>query len=105
MFDRPRGSVMKAYWVNTFRAIKYPAKLAAYVDLSGPAMLASGGRFLARGVPAAAFESGVMERTALIEFDSVEQAVAAYHSDGYQRALAALGDGAERDIRIIESIP
>ena len=96
---------MKAYWINTFRAIKDPAKLAAYIDLAGPAMLASGGRFLARGIPAAAFESGVLERTTLIEFDSVEQAVAAYQSEAYQRALAALGDSAERDIRIIESIP
>ena len=95
----------KAYWVNTFRAIDDPAKLAAYVDLAGPAMLAGGGRFLARGTPAAAFESGVLERTTLIEFDSVEQAVAAYHSEAYQRALAALDDGAERDIRIIESVP
>jgi uncharacterized protein (DUF1330 family) len=94
----------KAYWINTFRTIDSPAKLAAYVDLAGPAMLVGGGRFLARGVADAAFESGARERTTLIEFDSVEQAVAAYHSEAYQRALAALGDGAERDIRIIGSI-
>jgi uncharacterized protein (DUF1330 family) len=98
-------TVTKAYWINTFRSISDPAKLAAYVDLAGPAMLAGGGRFLARGAPAAAFESGVLERTTLIEFDTVEQAVAAYHGEGYQRALTALGDGAERDIRIIESMP
>jgi uncharacterized protein (DUF1330 family) len=93
----------KAYWINTFRAIHDPDKLAAYVDLAGPAMRDGGGRFLARGLPAAAFESGALERTTLIEFESVEQAVAAYESDAYQRALAALGDGAERDIRIIEA--
>jgi uncharacterized protein (DUF1330 family) len=97
--------VTKAYWINTFRAISDPARVAAYVDLAGRAMLAGGGRFLARGTPAAAFESGVLERTTLIEFDSVEQAVATYRSEAYQRALAALGDGAERDIRIIESTP
>lgn len=51
-----------------------------------------------------AFESGTTERTTLIEFDSVEQAVAAYRSPAYQVALQALGDGAERDIRIIEAI-
>jgi uncharacterized protein (DUF1330 family) len=97
--------VSKAYWINTFRQIEDPAKLAAYVDLAGPAMLAGGGRFLARGVPAAAFESGLLERTTLIEFDSVEEAVATYHSEAYQQALAALGDSADRDIRIIESSP
>jgi uncharacterized protein (DUF1330 family) len=94
----------KAYWINTFRSITDDEKLAAYVELAGPAMRAAGGTFLARGMPAAAFESGIVERTTLIEFPSVEAAVAAYHSEGYQAALAALGDGAERDLRIIEAV-
>jgi uncharacterized protein (DUF1330 family) len=64
-------------------------------------MLAGGGRFLARGLPAAAFESGVVERTTLIEFPSVEAAVATYEGEAYQEALRVLGDAAERDIRII----
>jgi uncharacterized protein (DUF1330 family) len=95
----------RAYWINTFREIRDEQKLAAYVELAGPVMRAHGGRFLARGDPAAAFESGVVARTVLIEFPSVEQAVAAYDSPDYQRALEALGDGAERDIRIIEAAP
>jgi uncharacterized protein (DUF1330 family) len=93
----------KAYWINTFRSISDPDKLAAYTKLAGPAMRAAGGRFLARGMPARVFESGLMERTTLIEFDSVEQAIAAYESPGYQEALRALGDGAERDLRIVEA--
>jgi uncharacterized protein (DUF1330 family) len=94
----------KAYWINTFRSVSDPDKLAVYIELAGPVMRASGGRFLARGLPAAAFESGVVERTVVIEFDSVEAAVAAYESPGYQAALAALGDGAERDLRVIEAL-
>ena len=93
----------KAYWINSFRSIRDPEKLAAYAALAGPAMRAAGGRFLARGMPAQVFESGVMERTTLVEFDSVEQAVAAYESPAYQEALRALGDGAERDLRIVEA--
>lgn len=93
----------KAYWINTFRTITDTDRLAAYVELAGPAMRAAGGTFLARGLPAAAFESGIVERTTLIEFPSVEAAVAAYHSDDYQAALEALGDAAERDLRIIEA--
>jgi uncharacterized protein (DUF1330 family) len=50
------------------------------------------------------FEAGLDERTVIIEFESVEQAVAAYQSEGYQKALRALGDGAERDLRIVEAI-
>lgn len=93
----------KGYWINTFRVIDDPERFAAYAELAGAAMRAHGGRFLARGLPAAAFESGIIERTTLIEFDSVDDAIAAYHSDTYQQALAVLGDGAERDIRIIEA--
>ena len=66
-------------------------------------MRAAGGRFLARGTPADAFESGVLERTVVIEFASVDHAVAAYDSAAYQEALRALGDGAERALRIIEA--
>jgi uncharacterized protein (DUF1330 family) len=94
----------KAYWINTFRSVSDPDRLAAYVELAGPAMRASGGRFLARGNPARVFESGMLERTTLIEFDSVGQAVAAYESPAYQAALSVLGDSAERDLRIIEAI-
>ena len=93
----------KAYWINTFRSIRDEQKLAAYIELAGPAMRAAGGRFLARGLPARAFESGLVERTTLIEFDSVEDAVAAYESPAYQEALRALDGGAERDLRIIEA--
>ncbi len=94
----------KAYWVNTFRVVHDEDKLARYVELSGPAILAAGGRFVARGVAAEAFELGTRQRTVLIEFDSVEAAVAGYRSEPYQEALRALDDGAERDIRIVEAV-
>jgi uncharacterized protein (DUF1330 family) len=96
--------VPHAYWVNTFTAIHDEDKLARYIELAGLAMRAAGGRFLARGNPAHAFEGATTLRTTLIEFDSVEQAVAAYRSAEYQRALDALGDGAEREIRIVEAV-
>ena len=94
----------KAYWINTFLSVRDQDRLQRYITLAGPAMRAAGGRFLARGNPAAAFELGAMERTTLIEFASVEAAVAAYQSPAYQEALDALGDAAERDLRIIEAI-
>lgn len=96
---------MTAYWVNTFRSVSDPEALERYAALAGPAMLAGGGTFLARGMPAAAFEHGIVERTTIIEFPSVAAAVATYESEQYQRALAALGDGAERDIRIVPAAP
>lgn len=94
----------KAYWVSTYRAIKDPEKVAAYAKLAGPALTTAGGHFLVRGEPAMTFELGLKQRTVLIEFDSVDQAVAAHDSPAYQAALAALGDGADRDIRIVEGV-
>jgi uncharacterized protein (DUF1330 family) len=94
----------KAYWISCYRSISDPAKVAAYARLAGPAIEAGGGRFLARGMPAKLYEQGVAERTVLIEFDSVERAVATHDSPDYQAALAALGDGAVRDLRIVAGV-
>lgn len=94
----------KAYWVSTYRAVHDSEKVAAYAKLAAPALTRAGGRFIARGEPAKTFELGLKQRTVLIEFDSVEQAIGAHDTPAYQEALDALGDGAERDIRIIEGI-
>ena len=94
----------KAYWVAFYRSIKNPDALAAYAKLAGPAIQAAGGRFLARGNPAKVYEAGLEKRTVVIEFDSVQRALAAHDSAGYQAALKALGDGAERDMRVVEGV-
>jgi len=92
----------KAYWVSCYRAIKDADKLAAYAKLAGPAITGNGGKFLVRGMPAKLYEQGLDQRTVVVEFDSVAAAMAAHDSPAYQAALAALGNGAERDIRIVE---
>jgi uncharacterized protein (DUF1330 family) len=94
----------KAYWVVFYHSIKNPDALAAYAKLAGPAVQAAGGRFLARGKPAKVYEQGINERTVLVEFDSVKQAVAAHDSPAYQEALKALGDTVKRDMRIVEGL-
>lgn len=94
----------KTYWVNLYRSISDTAAFEAYARLAGPAIAAAGGRFIVRGSPAKTYEAGQMQRVVVIEFDSVEQAVNAHDSDAYQAALKALGNGAERDIRIVEGV-
>ncbi len=94
----------KAYWISSYREVKDPQKLAAYAKLAGPAIEGGGGRFLARSVAAVAYEAGQLERTVLIEFDSVEQAVAVHESPGYKAALAALDGGVVRDLRIVPGV-
>ncbi len=94
----------KAYWISAYRSIRDETALTAYAKLAGPALQAAGGRFLARGMPGRVYESGLAQRTVLIEFDSLAQAIAAHDSPGYQQALRALGSGADRDLRIVEGL-
>lgn len=94
----------KAYWIAFYRQVRRPDALAAYAKVAGPALEAAGGRMLARGMSADVREQGLMQRTVLIEFDSLEKARAAYESPAYQAALAVLGDAVERDIRFVEGV-
>jgi uncharacterized protein (DUF1330 family) len=95
----------KGYWVAFYRSIKDPDALAAYAKVSGPAIVAAGGKFLARGVAAQTYEAGLRERSVVIEFPSVAAAVACHDGEGYQAALKILGANAvERDFRIIEGV-
>ena len=94
----------KGYWICFYRSISNPAALAEYAKLASPAIAAGGGRFLARGVPTATYEVGKNERTVVIEFATVEQAIATFQGKDYQAARSLLDGAAERDIRIIEGI-
>jgi uncharacterized protein (DUF1330 family) len=93
----------KGYWVNAYRSISDESALKAYGALAVPAIQSFGGRFLTNGASQVqAHEAGVQQRTIIVEFDSYDIALAARQSEGYQKALQALGSGAERDSRIVE---
>ncbi|MEU9919058.1 DUF1330 domain-containing protein [Streptomyces sp. NPDC051001] len=98
----------KGYWVSVYPANSEPDRLTTYDKLAGPAVQAGGGRLLSRipsrGGRVVAHEAGITQRVVLIEFDSFEQAVAAYESKAYQKALAALPDDVQRDFRIIDGV-
>jgi uncharacterized protein (DUF1330 family) len=94
----------KGYWVTVYRSISDRQKLAAYAELAGPAIAPFGGRYLARGTAAVAYEAGLKERIVISEFPSVENAIAAHDSPAYQQAVDVLGNGAVRDLRIVEGL-
>lgn len=79
-------------------------KLAAYAKLSRPALAPFGARYLAIGNATAAYEHGLKQRIVIIEFPSIENAIAARESAAYGEALKALGDGAVRNFRIVEGV-
>jgi uncharacterized protein (DUF1330 family) len=96
-------TVKKGYWVVAYRSVSDESALKAYGALALPAVESFGGRFLTRSTSRIeAHEAGLQLRTILVEFDSYEVALAAHKSEAYQRALQALGAGAERDFRIVE---
>ncbi len=93
----------KGYWVNAYRAIHDEAAQKAYTPLAIAAIEAFGGKFLTTGASRVeAHEAGVATRTIIVEFESYETALAARKSEAYQKALEVLGNGAERDARIVE---
>lgn len=94
----------KGYWIVFYRSVSNPAALAEYAKLAGPAIQAGGGRFLTRGTAVKSFEAGRNERSVVIEFESVKQAIAAYESPAYQAALKVLDGAAERDVRFVEGV-
>lgn len=94
----------KVYWVATYRSVSNPDALAAYAKLAGPAISAGGGRFLARGMPVHVYESGLQQRTVVIEFDSLEQAVACYNSPEYKAAHAHRVGAADAEIVVVEGV-
>ena len=48
--------------------------------------------------------NGIKQSTVLIEFNSYDEAINAYHSSDYQKALTVLDNGVDRDIRIFEGV-
>jgi len=93
----------KGYWVVVYRSISDESAVKEYGALAVPALESFGGRLLTRSTSQIqAHEAGLQLRVVLVEFDSYEIAVAARESEAYQKALQALGSGAERDFRIVE---
>lgn len=95
----------KGYWIVFYRNVSNPSAVAQYAKPAEAAIVAAGGRFLARGTAFKVFEAGIKDRSVVIEFDSAAQALEAYQSPAYQSALKLLEGAVERDVRILEGVP
>jgi uncharacterized protein (DUF1330 family) len=98
------ADMAKAYWIAFYRSIKNQEKFEVYAKLARPAIQAAGGKFLVRGNPAKVYEAGLNQRVVMIEFDGLQQAIAAHDGAAYQEALKVLGDAVDREIRITEGV-
>jgi uncharacterized protein (DUF1330 family) len=94
----------KGYWLTIYRSVSDPSRVAEYAALATPAIEAGGGRILARGVAVRTYEGGGNERTVVVEFASVQQAVATYEGPRYQKAARLLRGAVDREVRIVEGV-
>jgi uncharacterized protein (DUF1330 family) len=101
---RGGGKMAKGYWVSVYRSVSNPEALTEYGKIAGPALTEAGGRLLVRGEAAVAYEGGIKGRVVILEFDSVEKAIAAHDSDAYQAALKVIAGAVDRDLRIVEGL-
>lgn len=75
----------KAYWIAHV-TVTDPEPYKLYAEGASAAFREFGARVLARGGAFQQMEGEGHPRNVVIEFDSMEQALACYHSDAYQQA-------------------
>ncbi|RIY00729.1 DUF1330 domain-containing protein [Aureimonas flava] len=91
----------KAYWIARVD-VHDPERYPDYVATAAPAMQRHGARFLVRGGPFRALEGASRSRNVVIEFPSMEAALACYGAPEYQAAKAIREAVSEADIVIVE---
>jgi uncharacterized protein (DUF1330 family) len=94
---------MAAYWMSKVQ-ITDEASYGEYAKRAGPAIEKHGGRFLARGGKCVTLEGDEYPRNVLVEFATLDQAVACYHSKEYQEAWEFQKDAATRSVSIVEGV-
>jgi uncharacterized protein (DUF1330 family) len=97
------SDMKKGYWVVAYQTVGDDATMKRYVELAGAALKPFGVRVLVTPKSeVTALEAGLKQPTVVVEFDSYADALAAYETADYKKALAALGPGVKRDFRIAE---
>ena len=93
----------KAYWIAHV-TVTDMEQYKKYVESAPPAFEKYGAKLLARGGRFEVMEGEVKSRNVVIEFASLEDAIACYQSDAYQKARAHRIDAGDADITIVEGV-
>lgn len=94
---------MPVYWTAHVE-VRDAARYAAYAEAAGRAFRRHGARVLARGGKTHVLEGRAPGRNVIIEFPTLEAALACYHSPEYQAARALREGASEGDMMIIEGV-
>lgn len=93
----------KAYWVAHVEVFN-PEPYAVYAKAATAVFAQHGARILARGGAIESLEGQGRARNVIIEFDSMEAALACYHSPEYQAAKAHREGHAKADLMMLEGV-
>ena len=93
----------KAYWIARVD-IRDAERYKDYVSAAKPAFEKFGATFLARGGAHERLEGEVRARNVVIEFPSLEAAVACYNSPEYQIAAAIRQEVADAEMVVVEGV-
>jgi len=91
----------KAYWIARVD-VRDPERYADYVSTAAPAMQRFGARFVVRGGAYREMEGTARARNVVIEFASMEDALACYESPEYVEAKRIREAVSDAEIVIVE---
>jgi len=91
----------KGYWIARLD-VNNQDRYHEYVEAATPAYKEYGAKFLIRGGAIVAEEGSSRGRNVVIEFDSVEVALACYNSDTYAKARQIRQELSEGELIVIE---
>ena len=94
---------MAAYWIARV-TVTDPDTYKLYAEAAPEAFKKYNARILARGGRHEAMEGEARPRNVVIEFDTLEDAVACYNSDEYQAARKHRLDAGVAEIVIVEGV-
>lgn len=93
----------KAYWIARV-TVTDPDRYKGYAELAPLAFKKYGARILARGGRHEQLEGEGRPRNVVIEFPSLEEAVACYRSPEYQAAKAKRKDAGIAELVVVEGL-
>lgn len=91
----------KGYWIANIE-VHDAGRYGDYQRFVRPFLAAHGARFVVRGGRQDIVEGTAHGRTVIVEFESYEKALAAYHSHDYQEGLKHRLESATTDLIVVE---
>ena len=93
----------KAYWIARVD-VRDPETYKRYVETATPAFQRHKAKFLARGGRTEVLEGAARARNVIIEFPSLEEAHACYHSPEYTAARAIRQPVSDGEFVLVEGV-